>query len=84
VKDAASQGQPVIEAKGVNLVFQTADGSSQAVADVRQTVDQGASAEFIGPAGAAETIFLRGIAAWGQARPTSPDVTRRWRHSRSN
>ena len=59
----ASQGQPVIEAKGVNLVFQTADGPVHALKDVNLTINQGDFVSFIGPSGCGKTTFLRAIAA---------------------
>ena len=69
MKDSASQGQPVIEAKGVNLVFETADGPVQALKDVNLTINQGDFVSFIGPSGCGKTTFLRAIAAL--ERPTS-------------
>ncbi len=54
---------PVIEAKGVDLVFQTADGPVQALKDVNLTVNQGDFVSFIGPSGCGKTTFLRAIAA---------------------
>ncbi|MFN3282075.1 MAG: ABC transporter ATP-binding protein [Tabrizicola sp.] len=53
----------VIEAKGVNLVFQTADGPVQALKDVNLTVNRGDFVSFIGPSGCGKTTFLRCIAA---------------------
>ncbi|MBC7478534.1 MAG: ABC transporter ATP-binding protein [Pseudorhodobacter sp.] len=54
---------PVIEAKGVNLVFQTGDGPVQALKDVNLTVGKGEFVSFIGPSGCGKTTFLRAIAA---------------------
>ena len=77
---------PVIEARGVNLVFQTADGPVQALKDVNLTINQGDFVSFIGPSGCGKTTFLRAIAAL--ERPTSgtlsvngmsPDEARRKR-----
>jgi NitT/TauT family transport system ATP-binding protein len=53
----------VIEAKGLNLVFQTADGPVQALKDVNLTVNRGDFVSFIGPSGCGKTTFLRAIAA---------------------
>jgi len=61
VKDGMNQ--PVIEAKGLNLVFQTADGPVQALKDVNLVVNQGDFVSFIGPSGCGKTTFLRAIAA---------------------
>ncbi|MFN3992383.1 MAG: ABC transporter ATP-binding protein [Tabrizicola flagellatus] len=61
MKDTVSQS--VIEAKGLNLVFQTADGPVQALKDVNLTINQGDFVSFIGPSGCGKTTFLRCIAA---------------------
>jgi NitT/TauT family transport system ATP-binding protein len=73
VKDTVSQSQPVIEAKGLNLVFQTADGPVQALKDVNLTVNRGDFVSFIGPSGCGKTTFLRAIAAL--EHPTSGTLT---------
>ncbi len=54
---------PVIEARGVNLVFPTADGPVQALKDVNLTVGKGDFVSFIGPSGCGKTTLLRAIAA---------------------
>ncbi|MDX5403172.1 MAG: ATP-binding cassette domain-containing protein, partial [Rhodobacterales bacterium] len=81
-----SLDRPVIEAKGLNLVFQTADGPVQALKDVNLTINQGDFVSFIGPSGCGKTTFLRCIAAL--EHPTggtltvnglSPDEARRKR-----
>jgi NitT/TauT family transport system ATP-binding protein len=71
VKDSVSQ--PVIEAKDLNLVFQTADGPVQALKDVNLTVRRGEFVSFIGPSGCGKTTFLRAIAAL--EHPTSGTLT---------
>ena len=53
----------VIEARGLNLVFQTADGPVQALKDVNLTINKGDFVSFIGPSGCGKTTFLRCIAA---------------------
>ena len=79
-------GAPVIEARGVNLVFQTADGPVQALRDVSLAVQKGEFVSFIGPSGCGKTTFLRCVAALEQ--PTActlsvngmtPDEARRAR-----
>lgn len=61
MKDTLSQ--PVVEARGLNLVFQTADGPVQALKDVDLTIGKGEFVSFIGPSGCGKTTFLRCIAA---------------------
>jgi energy-coupling factor transporter ATP-binding protein EcfA2 len=54
----------VIEARGLDLTFQTADGPVQALRDVNLTIDKGDFVSFIGPRAA--------------ARPPSCGSSRRW------
>lgn len=56
-------GAPVIEAKGLNLTFQTGDGPVHALKDVNLTVGRGEFVSFIGPSGCGKTTFLRCVAA---------------------
>jgi NitT/TauT family transport system ATP-binding protein len=63
MKDTKTPAAPVIEARGLNLVFQTADGPVHALKDVNLTVGQGEFVSFIGPSGCGKTTFLRAIAA---------------------
>ena len=63
MKDTLTPKQPVIEARGVNLVFQTNDGPVQALKDVDLTVNRGEFISFIGPSGCGKTTLLRAIAA---------------------
>jgi NitT/TauT family transport system ATP-binding protein len=58
----------VIEAKDVNLVFETGDGPVVALKDVTLTVNKGEFVSFIGPSGCGKTTLLRTIAAL--ERPT--------------
>ena len=58
-----SAAAPVIEAKALNLVFQTGDGPVQALKDVNLTVSKGDFVSFIGPSGCGKTTFLRCVAA---------------------
>jgi NitT/TauT family transport system ATP-binding protein len=64
---------PVIEARGLNLVFQTADAPVHALKDVDLTVGQGDFVSFIGPSGCGKTTFLRVVADLEQ--PTSGSIT---------
>ena len=58
-----SQNLAVIEARGVNLVFETGDGPVQALKDVDLAIGRGEFVSFIGPSGCGKTTFLRAIAA---------------------
>ncbi|CAM3233772.1 ABC transporter ATP-binding protein [Paracoccus nototheniae] len=53
----------VIEARGVCLTFQTADGPVHALKDVDLSIAPGEFVSFIGPSGCGKTTFLRSIAA---------------------
>ena len=70
---AKSAETPVIDARGVNLVFQTADGPVQALKDVNLSVAKGDFVSFIGPSGCGKTTLLRSIAAL--EHPTSGSLT---------
>lgn len=63
MKDTLTQTAAVIEAKGLNLVFQTGDGPVQALKDVNLTISKGDFVSFIGPSGCGKTTFLRCVAA---------------------
>ncbi|MDB6182548.1 ABC transporter ATP-binding protein [Paracoccus fistulariae] len=54
---------PVIEARNIDLTFQTADGPVHALKGVDLTIDRGDFVSFIGPSGCGKTTFLRTIAA---------------------
>ena len=58
-----SESQPVVEARQLDLTFQTNDGPIHALKDVHLTVDKGDFVSFIGPSGCGKTTFLRCIAA---------------------
>jgi NitT/TauT family transport system ATP-binding protein len=73
MKDTAHIGQPVIEARDLNLTFQTGDGPVHALKDVNLTIDKGDFVSFIGPSGCGKTTFLRCIAAL--ERPTGGTLT---------
>jgi NitT/TauT family transport system ATP-binding protein len=60
--DTAAQAS-VIEAKNLDLTFQTADGPVQALSDVSLTIGKGEFVSFIGPSGCGKTTFLRVVAA---------------------
>jgi NitT/TauT family transport system ATP-binding protein len=63
MKDTQNVTSPVIEAKNLNLVFNTNDGPVHALKDVNLTIGKGEFVSFIGPSGCGKTTFLRAIAA---------------------
>ncbi len=69
----SAEATPVIEARGLNLVFDTADGQVQALKDVDLTIRKGDFVSFIGPSGCGKTTFLRVVADLEQ--PTGGTVT---------
>ncbi|MCU0901287.1 MAG: ABC transporter ATP-binding protein [Cypionkella sp.] len=73
MKDTLTTAQPVIEAKGLQLVFQTRDGPVHALKDVNLTINRGDFVSFIGPSGCGKTTFLRAIAAL--EHPTGGSLT---------
>ncbi len=73
MKTTQTANAPVIEAQGLDLVFQTADGPVQALKDVNLAIGRGEFVSFIGPSGCGKTTFLRCIAALEQA--TSGSLT---------
>ncbi|MFN4272489.1 MAG: ABC transporter ATP-binding protein [Aliihoeflea sp.] len=52
----------VVEARGLDLTFQTADGPVQALSNVNLTIGKGEFVSFIGPSGCGKTTFLRVVA----------------------
>ena len=73
MKDTLNTLAPVIEAKDLNLTFDTADGAVHALKDVNLTISKGEFVSFIGPSGCGKTTFLRCIAAL--EAPTSGTLT---------
>lgn len=64
---------PVIEAKDLDLTFQTNDGPVHALKGVDLTVNKGDFVSFIGPSGCGKTTLLRVIAAL--EHPTGGRIT---------
>jgi len=65
--------QPVVEARNLDLTFQTNDGPVQALKDVNLTINKGDFVSFIGPSGCGKTTFLRVMAAL--EHPTGGTIT---------
>ncbi len=63
----------VVEARDLDLIFQTGDGPVHALKDVNLSIDKGDFVSFIGPSGCGKTTFLRVMAALEQ--PTGGTVT---------
>lgn len=63
----------VIEAKSLDLTFETNDGPVHALRDVNLSVEKGEFVSFIGPSGCGKTTFLRCIA--GLEAPTGGSLT---------
>ena len=55
--------EAVIEAKALDLTYQTNDGPVHALKSVDLTIEKGDFVSFIGPSGCGKTTFLRAIAA---------------------
>lgn len=64
---------PVIEARNLDLTFQTNDGPVEALKGVDLTINKGEFVSFIGPSGCGKTTFLRVVAAL--EHPTSGTIT---------
>ncbi|MDA5093141.1 ABC transporter ATP-binding protein [Aliiroseovarius sp. KMU-50] len=65
--------ETVIEAKNLDLTFQTNDGPIHALKGVDLNINKGDFVSFIGPSGCGKTTFLRVIAAL--EHPTGGEIT---------
>lgn len=72
-KEATQVTETVIEAKGLDLTYQTNDGPVHALKGVDLTINKGDFVSFIGPSGCGKTTFLRTIADLEQ--PTGGKIT---------
>ena len=70
---APAAAHPVIEARGLSLVFRTDDGPVRALADVDLAIERHAFVSLIGPSGCGKTTLLRVVA--DLERPTAGTVT---------
>lgn len=66
--------KPVIEAKDLDLTFETNDGPIHALKGVSLEIDKGDFVSFIGPSGCGKTTFLRVIAGLEHATGGSVSV----------
>jgi len=64
---------PVIEARNLDLTFETNDGPIHALKGVDLTINKGDFVSFIGPSGCGKTTFLRVVAAL--EHPTGGEIT---------
>jgi NitT/TauT family transport system ATP-binding protein len=71
-KRVESMSEPIVEAKGLGLTFETGDGPVHALSDVDLKVGKGDFVSFIGPSGCGKTTFLRVIADLEQ--PTAGSI----------
>jgi NitT/TauT family transport system ATP-binding protein len=78
--------ETIIEARNLDLTFETNDGPVHALKDVNLSIEKGDFVSFIGPSGCGKTTFLRVVAGLEQAtggsvtvNGLSPDEARRAR-----
>ncbi len=69
---ADSDTQLAVQAKGLSLTFETADGPVHALSDINLSFDKGEFVSFIGPSGCGKTTLMRVIADLEQ--PTAGSV----------
>jgi NitT/TauT family transport system ATP-binding protein len=64
---------PVIQARNLDLTFETNDGPVHALKDVSLDINKGDFVSFIGPSGCGKTTFLRCIA--GLEQPSAGEIS---------
>ena len=71
--DPGSETLTAVEAKGLTLVFQTADTPVTALEDIDLTIGRGEFVSLIGPSGCGKTTLMRVVA--DLVRPTAGTIT---------
>jgi NitT/TauT family transport system ATP-binding protein len=61
-RQAPGRSPPVVEARGLSLVFQTPDAPVTALSDIDLTIRKGDFVSLIGPSGCGKTTLMRAIA----------------------
>jgi NitT/TauT family transport system ATP-binding protein len=61
-KEAAAPAALAVEARGLSLAFETADGKVEALSNIDLQIEAGDFVSFIGPSGCGKTTLLRVIA----------------------
>ncbi len=69
----AASGAPVVEAKGLSLVYQTADAPVIALEDINLAIGRGEFVSLIGPSGCGKTTLMRAVA--DLEKPTAGALT---------
>lgn len=69
LRDPAKDRAPVVEARDLSLVFQTADAPVTALSGIDLTIRRGDFVSLIGPSGCGKTTLMRAVA--DLVRPTS-------------
>ncbi len=67
------RGEPVVQAEGLSLVFETPDAPITALSDIDLTIRQGDFVSLIGPSGCGKTTLMRAVADLEQ--PTAGTMT---------
>jgi len=70
---AAETRPPVVDARGLTLVYQTADAPVTALSDINLTIRKGDFVSLIGPSGCGKTTLMRVVA--DLEKPTGGSVT---------
>ena len=74
-------GSRVVEARKVDLVFETADGPVHALSEIDLEINKGDFISLIGPSGCGKTTLMRVIA--DLEKPTGGEIKKRYVSGRS-